>query len=148
MRKLYGYTTSESREVGCPFCGGDNTTFTPAGEYGLHKFYCNDCKVEFTIDERIYDEEAWEVRNLSIEQAFDRWETRSVDASEDECPFCGEKIQEWPYGHYLFDSLWCANCKKRYEFQSHPHSKNSMRRTMREFGKRAKKSLTKGNDFC
>lgn len=52
------------------------------------------------------------------------------------CPFCGEKIQEYPWGHGLFDKLYCPSCKKRFEFQSHGHSKNSMKRTMREFSKR------------
>jgi len=133
------YVTTETDSLPCPFCG-DNADFIPAkGNMDLHHFYCNTCKVEFTLDERIYDEENWEVRNLPLSDALDRWETRAKGAAGDECPFCGEKIQEWPYGCYLFDNLYCPSCKKRFEFQSHPHGKKSMVRTMREFAKRARK---------
>lgn len=137
------YVTTETEALPCPFCG-EEVNFIPAKNgFDLHRFYCNKCKIEFTLDERIYDEEKWEVRNLPIADAIERWETRAESAAEDECPFCGEKIQEWPWGHYLFDGLYCPSCKKRLEFQSHPHSKNSMKRTMKEFGKR-KKPLTSG----
>lgn len=144
MRKQWGYVTTEDNELGCPFCGGDNTTFSLAGEHGLHTFYCNDCKIEITLDERLPNDDFTALRNLTVQEAFDRWEWRTPDAKEEECPFCGEKIQEWPYGHYLFDSLWCPTCKKRFQFQSHSHSKQSMKRTMREFGKRPKKVVDKG----
>lgn len=137
MRINFGYVRTDSEEAPCPFCGGDNTTFELATYMSLHHFYCNDCKIEFTLDERVVDEERQMVRNLTMSEAFDRWNTRAKDAGADECPFCGEKIEEWPYGHYLFDSLYCPHCKKRFQFQSHPHSKKSMGRTMREFAKRA-----------
>ena len=121
----------------CPFCGGSNVEMTIAGEMSLHKFYCNECKVEFTIEERVVEESRGLVRNLTIAEALERWNARDEDASGDECPFCGGEIGEWPWGHYLFDNLYCPNCKKRFEFQSHGHSKRSMVRTMREFAKRA-----------
>lgn len=130
---------AECEGMGCPFCGKE-ATFTPAyTDMSLPKFYCNSCKVEFTIEERIYDEEAWEVRNYNVSQCLDKWDTRAEGAGPEDCPFCGGKIEEWSWGHYLFDSLWCPTCKKRFEFQSHPHSKKSMARTMREFGRRAAK---------
>lgn len=122
---------------GCPFCGSE-VSFTAAWtEMSLPQFYCGRCKIEFTIDERHVDEENSEVRNFTPRECLDKWDQRAEGATSDECPFCGGGIQEWPYGHYLFDSLWCPTCKKRFEFQSHPHSKGSMVRTMREFGRRA-----------
>ncbi len=130
------YVNSEADGKNCPFCG-EEVDMTVAGEMSLHHFYCNRCKVEFTLDERVVDEERQKVRNLTIPEAIGRWNTRAEDAKGDECPFCGEKIEEWPWGHYLFDSLYCPNCKKRFQFQSHGHSKRSMVRTMREFAKRA-----------
>ena len=119
----------------CPFCGQEVTMHPAQGSYDLHHFYCNKCLVEFTIDERVRDYQEERVRNVYLDEAIDRWNTR-VKAQGDECPFCGEKIHEWPWGHGLFDILYCPSCKKRFEFQSHSHSKNSMRRTMREFSKR------------
>lgn len=135
----HGYIDTEANGAGCPFCGGDDVFMSVAGEMSLHKFYCNTCKVEFTIEERAVDEKRQTIRNLTIAEALDRWNTRNDDANGAECPFCGESIEEWPWGHYLFDSLYCPNCKKRFQFQSHTHSVRSMKRTMREFGKRAKK---------
>lgn len=132
------YVTTESDGKGCPFCG-EEVAFTPAPyESALPHFYCDRCKVEFTIDERFVDEDAGVYRNFMPGECVDKWDTRSNDAGPEDCPFCGGVIEEWPWGHYLFDSLWCPTCKKRFEFQSHPHSKQSMRRTMREFARRSK----------
>lgn len=135
----YQYVKSSTESSGCPFCGGNDTSMTVAPyESALHHFYCNDCKVEFTVEERVADEERGSVRNLTTSEALARWDRRSKGASGDECPFCGNGIEEWPWGHYLFDSLWCPSCKMRFQFQSHGHSKASMRRTMREFARRPK----------
>ena len=132
----HGYVDTETEAAGCPFCGGDDVCMSVAGRMSLHKFYCNDCKVEFTLSEQHVDEERHEVTGLTVAEALERWNSRT-DSNEDECPFCGGAIEEWPWGQYLFDSLSCPTGKKRFQFQSHPHSKNSMRRTLREFGKRA-----------
>ena len=139
MQIRHQYVSTEMQAESCPLCGGDDVELHVATEMGLHKFYCNACKVEFTIEERAADEKRQTIRNLTIAEALDRWNTRSDKANGGECPFCGGSIEEWPWGHYLFDSLYCLNCKKRLQFQSHPHSKKSMARTMREFGKRPKK---------
>lgn len=135
MLVRHQYVSTETQAEPCPLCGGDDVELHVATEMGLHKFYCNACKVEFTIDER--DVRNGKMENLSISSALDRWDQRT-EAGPNECPFCGSEVTEWPYW-YLFDALYCPGCMKRFEFQSHPHSKKSMARTMREFGKRPKK---------
>lgn len=104
-------------------------------QYDLHHFYCTNCKVEFTIDERVRDYQEERVRNIYLDEAIDRWNERT-EAGSDRCPFCGGEVHEPIFGQGLFDQLVCPECKKRFEFQSHPHSKMSIRRTMREFGRR------------
>ena len=130
------YTSpTEVEGAACPFCGEEVEMRPARGQYDLHHFYCNRCKVDFTIDERVRDYEEERVRNIYPDEAIDRWNMRT-EAGSDRCPFCGGEVHSWPWGAYLFDTLHCPSCKKRFEFQSHPHSKMSMKRTMREFGRR------------
>lgn len=136
MRVIYQYVGDVERDgAPCPFCGGEVEMHPASGQYDLHHFYCTHCKVEFTIDERVADYEEGRIRNLYLDDALDRWNERT-EAGPYECPFCGGEVHPWPWGMALFDVLYCPSCKKRFEFQSHPHSKNSMRRTLREFGRR------------
>lgn len=130
------YTAPTERNgAACPFCGEEVEMRPASGQYDLHHFYCTCCKVDFTIDERVADYEEERIRNLYLDDALDRWNERTA-AGPDRCPFCGGEVHEPTFGQGLFDKLVCPGCKKRFEFQSHPHSKNSMRRTLREFGRR------------
>lgn len=131
------YVTCTGEAEGCPLCG-EGVTMSVATQYGLHHFYCDRCKVEFTVNEMVADEEGQGMRNLTVSEALDRWGRRHPGSNPKDCPFCGGPIEEWPWGHYLFDSLWCPACEMRFQFQSHPHSKRSMVRTMREFGRRVR----------
>lgn len=123
--------------LGCPFCGSEVRFIPPYTDMALPHFYCDRCKVDFTVQKRIVDKEKGTVRSLYPSECIERWDKRA-DGPADCCPFCGGKIEELPWGHYLFDSLWCPTCKVRFQFQSHEHGKRSMVRTMREFNRRAR----------
>ena len=122
--------------LGCPFCGSEVRFIPPHTDMALPHFYCDRCKVDFTVGERIVEKVEGTVRNLNQSECIERWDKRA-GGSDDCCPFCGGGIEKLPWGHYLFDSLWCPTCKVMFQFQSHEHGKKSMVRTMREFNRRA-----------
>lgn len=136
MIVAYKYAGNVERDgAPCPLCGGEVKMRPASGQHDLHSFYCDRCKVEFTIGERIRDYEEERVRNMYLDEAIDRWDVRDGD-DPDRCPFCGEEVGYDFMHSSLFDSLECPSCRMRFQFQSHPRSRGSLERTMREFRSR------------